>query len=123
MVSERLSITVLGGVGTLVLLGVVGLGWILLSGGLGAPTSIEQSIAVLPFDDLSPEGDQRYFVEGLSEEIINALSQIRDLKVAQLRRATRRSRQRGGKTWGDSLGRGVDPRHHGGDQRTCPCFR
>jgi TolB-like protein len=41
-----------------------------------------RSIAVLPFDDLSPEGDQQYFVEGLSEEIINALSQIPDLKVA-----------------------------------------
>ena len=47
-----------------------------------APTPIEQSIAVLPFDDLSPEGDQQYFVEGLSEEIINALTQIPDLKVA-----------------------------------------
>ena len=43
---------------------------------------IDPSIAVLSFDDLSPEGDQQYFVEGLSEEIINALAQIRDLKVA-----------------------------------------
>ena len=41
-----------------------------------------KSIAVLPFEDLSPEGDQQYFVEGLSEEVINALSQIPDLKVA-----------------------------------------
>ena len=70
-----------GGVLAFALLGFVGTGWILLGGGL-RPTSIEQSIAVLPFDDLSPEGDQQYFVEGLSEEIINALSQIADLKVA-----------------------------------------
>ena len=50
-------------------------------GGL-RPASIEQSIAVLPFEDLSPERDQQYFVEGLSEEIINALSQIGDPKVS-----------------------------------------
>lgn len=42
----------------------------------------QQSIAVLPFADLSPGGDQEYFVQGLSEEIINALTQIADLKVA-----------------------------------------
>ena len=45
-------------------------------------TSIGPSIAVLPFDDLSPEGDQQYFVEGLSEEIISALTQIPELKVS-----------------------------------------
>ena len=57
----------------------------MFGGGLGtreATTSVEQSIAVLPFEDLSPEGDQQYVVEGLSEEIINALTQIQDLKVA-----------------------------------------
>ncbi len=70
-----------GGILAFALLGFVGTGWVLFGGGL-RPTSIEQSIAVLPFEDLSPEGDQQYFVEGLSEEIINALSQIRDLKVA-----------------------------------------
>lgn len=70
-----------GGVLAFALLGFVGTGWILFGGGL-RPALIEQSIAVLPFDDLSPEGDQQYFVEGLSEEIINALSQIADLKVA-----------------------------------------
>jgi adenylate cyclase len=42
----------------------------------------DKSIAVLPFDDLSPDGDQEYFVHGLSEEIINALTQVEDLKVA-----------------------------------------
>ena len=70
-----------GGVLAFALLGFVGTGWILFGGGL-RQTSVEQSIAVLPFDDLSPEGDQQYFVEGLSEEIINALTQIQDLKVA-----------------------------------------
>ena len=45
-------------------------------------TSSEKSIAVLAFDDLSPEGDQAFFVEGLSEEILNVLAQVPGLKVA-----------------------------------------
>ena len=39
------------------------------------------SIAVLPFTDMSREKDQAYFCEGMAEEIINALSRIRDLHV------------------------------------------
>ena len=42
----------------------------------------EKSIAVLPFSNLSPEKEQEYFCDGLSEEIINALSHIRELRVA-----------------------------------------
>jgi serine/threonine protein kinase/tetratricopeptide (TPR) repeat protein len=39
------------------------------------------SIAVLPFLDLSIEKDQDYFCEGIAEEIINALTQIHNLRV------------------------------------------
>ena len=39
------------------------------------------SIAVLPFADLSPEGDQEYFSDGISEEILIALSHIPELDV------------------------------------------
>ncbi len=39
------------------------------------------SIAVLPFADLSPQGDQEYFCDGLTEELINALTKIQGLKV------------------------------------------
>jgi len=39
------------------------------------------SIAVLPFDDLSAEQDNQYFADGLSDAIINQLSQIKSLKV------------------------------------------
>jgi adenylate cyclase len=42
----------------------------------------QPSIAVLPFLDLSPDKDQEYFCEGVSEEIINALTPIRNLHVA-----------------------------------------
>ncbi len=41
-----------------------------------------RSIAVLPFKDMSPQHDQDYFCEGLAEELINALTQVKDLKVA-----------------------------------------
>jgi TolB-like protein/Flp pilus assembly protein TadD len=42
----------------------------------------ENSVAVLPFLDLSPERNQGYFCEGMAEEIINALSHVAGLSVA-----------------------------------------
>jgi adenylate cyclase len=40
------------------------------------------SIAVLPFIDLSREKDQEYFCDGMAEEIIHTLSQVKALGVA-----------------------------------------
>ena len=40
-----------------------------------------QSIAVLPFVDMSPAKDQEYFTDGMSEELLNLLSKIQGLKV------------------------------------------
>ena len=40
-----------------------------------------KTIAVLPFVNLSSDPEQVYFVDGLSEEILNSLSQIPDLTV------------------------------------------
>jgi len=40
------------------------------------------SIAVLPFADLSEEGDQQFFTDGLSEELLNLLVRIEGLSVA-----------------------------------------
>ena len=42
---------------------------------------VTHSIAVLPFTDMTPEQDRRYFADGLSEEILNALMRIPDLRV------------------------------------------
>jgi adenylate cyclase len=42
----------------------------------------ERSIAVLPFDDLSPNRDQAYFGEGIAEELLNLLAHVNDLRVA-----------------------------------------
>jgi TolB-like protein len=41
-----------------------------------------KSIAVLPFVNMSSDSEQEYFSDGISEEILNALSQVKDLKVA-----------------------------------------
>jgi TolB-like protein/cytochrome c-type biogenesis protein CcmH/NrfG len=46
------------------------------------PAAPARSIAVLAFDDMSPGGDQAYFAEGISEELLNLLSRIEGLKVA-----------------------------------------
>ena len=43
---------------------------------LPAPT-----VAVLPFVDMSPARDQEYFCDGMTEEIINALTAVKGLKV------------------------------------------
>ena len=39
------------------------------------------SLAVLPFDDLSPGKDQDYLCDGLAESLIDALTKIKDLRV------------------------------------------
>jgi TolB-like protein/Tfp pilus assembly protein PilF len=41
----------------------------------------DKSIAVLPFTDMSEKKDQEYFSDGLSEELIDLLAQIPELKV------------------------------------------
>ena len=42
----------------------------------------EKSIAVLPFVNMSNDPEQEYFSDGISEEIINSLVQLPDLRVA-----------------------------------------
>lgn len=41
-----------------------------------------KSIAVLPLENLSGDPNDKYFSDGITEEILNALAQIPDLKVA-----------------------------------------
>jgi TolB-like protein len=42
----------------------------------------QKSLAVLPFVDMSPAKDNEYFTDGLTEELLNILAQIKGLQVA-----------------------------------------
>ena len=65
----------------------------------------EKSIAVLPFVDMSPEGDQAYFADGISEEILNVLVKTHTLKVAGRTSSFQfRGRNEDLRTIGDQLG-------------------
>ncbi|MEE9502912.1 MAG: protein kinase [Candidatus Aminicenantaceae bacterium] len=46
-----------------------------------AKSEWKNSIAVLPFKNISADPEQEYFCEGLSEELINALTQVKNLRV------------------------------------------
>ena len=45
-------------------------------------TALNASVAVLPFVNFSSLNDGEYFADGLTEELINSLAQLPDLKVA-----------------------------------------
>ena len=62
--------------------------WFFLSGHLGLfnqrtteAAAPEKSIAVLPFDNISPNNDDAYFADGVQDEILNNLAKIAQLKV------------------------------------------
>ena len=60
-----------------------------------AATAItSKSIAVLPFDNLSRDPDNAYFVEGIQDEILTRLAKIADLKVIA-RSSTQRFQNKG----------------------------
>lgn len=42
----------------------------------------EKSVAVLPFVNMSNDPEQEYFSDGITEEILNSLAHLKDLKVA-----------------------------------------
>jgi TolB-like protein len=62
------------------------LDWFLRGGYAGSPAPAAeavsaQSIAVLPFVNMSEEKENEFFADGLSEEILNSLTQIQGLQV------------------------------------------
>jgi serine/threonine protein kinase/tetratricopeptide (TPR) repeat protein len=44
-------------------------------------TSEQKSIVVLPFENMSPDPDQEYFCDGMTEEIISDLSKVEAMRV------------------------------------------
>jgi len=80
-------------IGLAALVAVIGGGWFALRHatmgtsagadptGQPQPSVKEQSIAVLPFADMSENKDQEYFAEGMSEEILGVLAKVPRLTV------------------------------------------
>jgi TolB-like protein/class 3 adenylate cyclase/Tfp pilus assembly protein PilF len=69
--------------GIVSLVGLMAAGWWLLRETTVSVAEREPltSLVVLPFDDLSPQGDQEYFAHGMSEELTNVLAQTPTLRV------------------------------------------
>ena len=42
----------------------------------------KKSVAVLPFVNMSNDPEQEYFSDGIAEEILNSLANVKDLRVA-----------------------------------------
>jgi TolB-like protein/Tfp pilus assembly protein PilF len=60
----------------------VAISWTLWKGKLlPEKTGITKVVAVLPFENLSPDPDNAYFADGIHEEILARLATIHDLKV------------------------------------------
>ena len=56
----------------------------MLAPAAGVPAQVtisEKSVGVLPFVDMSEKKDQEYFSDGLSEELIDMLTRIPELRV------------------------------------------
>jgi len=49
---------------------------------VGEVVATSQSIAVLPFVNISSDKEQEYFSDGITEEILNLLASVKELKVA-----------------------------------------
>jgi TolB-like protein len=45
-------------------------------------TVADKSIAILPFDDKSPKGDQEWYSDGIMEEVRNYLVQVQNLRIS-----------------------------------------
>jgi serine/threonine protein kinase/tetratricopeptide (TPR) repeat protein len=74
---RRLRLLASGGL--LVLLSAAVVGW--LAWRRGAPGAGLRSVAVLPLANLSGDPEQEYFADGMTDELITALSRVRDVRV------------------------------------------
>lgn len=66
--------------GVLILLVAAAGTWLAWRSAAGTSTP-PSSIAVLPFDDLSPDERNRYFADGMTDDILTSLSRIGELRV------------------------------------------
>ncbi len=85
--SRRRSVLLVAGLLVLTLLGWLGWRYANAPGATIRATAAHAlggraSIAVLPFADMSQQGDQRYFSDGLADELLDRLAKLPQLRVA-----------------------------------------
>jgi TolB-like protein len=69
------------------------------------PDAKDVSLAVLPFVNLSSDPEQEYFSDGLAEELLNQLAQVKDLRViARTSSFSFKGKNEDVRTIGDKLG-------------------
>ena len=80
----RLQFRTRAAFGVAVILAMAGLGYLLYERGLGRAEAAggHDSIAVLPFTNLSGDASKDYFSDGMSEELLNLLARVPGLQVA-----------------------------------------
>jgi len=67
--------------GSLILLALIIVGLFIVPKLFTPPATLEKSVAVLPFTNLSNDPEQEYFSDGVVEAILNHLFKVGDLKV------------------------------------------
>jgi TolB-like protein/DNA-binding winged helix-turn-helix (wHTH) protein/Flp pilus assembly protein TadD len=90
--------------GAAVVLGLVAAGWWMSGRTPPAVRPAAASIAVMPFTNLSPDHRDDYFVDGLTEEMRDALAGVKGLKVAAPISPGARDQALDAKDWGQRLG-------------------
>ncbi|MBV8277916.1 MAG: hypothetical protein JO170_22005 [Verrucomicrobia bacterium] len=75
-------------VGSVLCLALIPTGWFFYTHHFGlsrqgatAPAPMDKSIAVLPFENITPNKDDAYFADGVQDEILNNLAKVAQLKV------------------------------------------
>jgi adenylate cyclase len=79
-ISTRASVWVVYGLMLVAAMG--GLGWLLWPRLAPPPAAVYESIAVMPFANLSGDPAHDYFSDGMAEELLNLLAQVPGLQVA-----------------------------------------
>jgi TolB-like protein/Tfp pilus assembly protein PilF len=80
--SRKVRATLLAIAATILLIGAAALSiWVYSQQKSAGTRAEEKTIAVLPFENFSPEKDNAFFADGIQDDILTTLAKIKDLRV------------------------------------------